>query len=87
MYRECKLKELHDEAPEFDGIEAIRLKDGRILYDENLGFGGLLQKLKPLFIVLPDFESIGYVDTDGNYNSLVHGEEELYDYFAKKAHV
>ena len=51
--------------PEFDGTEAIRLKDGRTFYCASINHYPIIQYLKRKGINYTQFDTIGWLDPDG----------------------
>ncbi len=81
---EFHIEEAHKTLPEANGIEAIKLKDGRIFYNENLNHEGLINRLKCQYIAIPDFESLGFINKDGTYKPFIRGEEDVRKFFQHK---
>jgi hypothetical protein len=85
LNKESKLVCLDKDTTPPSEIEAVKLKDGCILFDFNLHLGhwGLLQELKRSLITATDMESVGYINEDGAYRPVAKGDEEVWDFFKK----
>jgi len=83
LNKESKIVNLDESPIPSSTTEALKLKDGNILYDYDLELGhwGLLEELIKRYISLSDFESVGFVNTNGKYSPFVKGDKNLYEFF------
>ena len=85
LNKKSKIVCLDEENIPADEIEAVKLKDGCILFDDNLNLGhwGILRQLKRSFLTITDMESIGYINSGGVYSPIAKGEKGIWDFYEK----
>ena len=85
---ECKVKiyriasrveEFPKNIPQVES-EAIRLKDGRIFFTQNINHWVIYHYLKTKNIGLDKFDAIGWLSPDGTFSSKARGDSQIESY-------
>jgi hypothetical protein len=74
-----KVEEYPNDIPEVPS-EAIRLKDGRIFFTQNINHWFIYNYLKKRNIGFDQFDAIGWLSPDGVFLSKARGESQMKSY-------